>query len=599
MEDKYILTPEEVNELMKDWFVRDGETFTKIPDVARLGWETETVDGTYSSFFLKGITDFEYIIRRCHEMGMSMVYAMELPIKVNLILRKELTSFTDGKDIFITTSMFDDNDITAPHQIDVFLGVIVHEGCHIKFTDFKPYQEEKRKIIRTIANVLEDERIEQLIGYEKPGFVRFLEQLKYYYFDKYFFDESSTPEDAFTKVFNTFLRIIRYPRYLDRDTIELLGERLYRIRDILTPYPDSTESIMKASELIWLILKEFCEEEMRKELEKEESEMTDEEKESFEKSLSERLDKTASDVSDKFSKVFGEMTDEEKGDTSAKMPRHVAEELAGVYTREGKGFLVREKNDKNAYEDSLSRIRRYIGAFRKVISYQDVDYKIVHKSMRSGTLDPTKIVEARQNVPTVYERVGQVKSDKVAVCLLIDLSGSMSGSKIRAAQDTAVLLNEVLKTNHAVELFIYGHTADILETYKNQLHVYREPGHDFKFSLGKVKAMSQNRDGDAIRESVDRVRKFTQRKCLMFVIADGEPAASYYGGSSAMEDVKKAVKYAESHKFDVLQITIDSSLDPRKMFKHFIILTDLGKLAFDLGRAIKKQIVNNTRTRVL
>ena len=80
--------------------------------------------------------------------------------------------------------------------------------------------------------------------------------------------------------------------------------------------------------------------------------------------------------------------------------------------------------------------------------------------MRSGMLDTGKIAEAFQGVPTVYMREGQVKSDRISVCILIDESGSMYGEGETAARDTAVLLNEAIGTLQNVDLYIYGHSTD-------------------------------------------------------------------------------------------------------------------------------------------
>ena len=84
----------------------------------------------------------------------------------------------------------------------------------------------------------------------------------------------------------------------------------------------------------------------------------------------------------------------------------------------------------------------------------------------------------------------------------------------------------------------------------------------------------------------------------MFVIADGEPSADGYRGIHAQEDTRRAVKEVSLKNFDILQITIDSSLDPSKMFTNFIKLTDLSRLANDLGRIIKTKVMKNTRSHI-
>src|SRR5699024_4249084 len=150
---------------------------------------------------------------------------------------------------------------------------------------------------------------------------------------------------------------------------------------------------------------------------------------------------------------------------------------------------------------------------------------------KSGRFDTSKLVEARQGVPNVYERMGSVKTDKICIGVLVDESGSMmSDNKYRKAREAAIFINEVVGKLSDVELFIYGHTADVGSESTNVM-VYREPGTPLDpYALGAIRARSNNRDGDAILATARRIRQRTKRNGILFVISDGQPAASNYGG---------------------------------------------------------------------
>ena len=181
------------------------------------------------------------------------------------------------------------------------------------------------------------------------------------------------------------------------------------------------------------------------------------------------------------------------------------------------------------------------------------------KSMRSGRLDTNKIAEAAQQVPTIYERFGQVTTSKVCVGVLIDESGSMGGSKIQKAREAAIFINEVFKKMPDVELFIYGHTADTNGRDSVDMTVYREKGYiTDSFSLGSVEAHANNRDGDAIFAAARRMRGQTENQGLLIVLSDGAPSASGYGGRSAIDDTRKKVTRAQSLGFQVIQIAIEA-----------------------------------------
>ena len=54
-----------------------------------------------------------------------------------------------------------------------------------------------------------------------------------------------------------------------------------------------------------------------------------------------------------------------------------------------------------------------------------------------------------------------VDQDKpLDVCLLVDESGSMGSYKMTRARQAAIALREALKDNDALNLWVFGHTAD-------------------------------------------------------------------------------------------------------------------------------------------
>jgi len=220
------------------------------------------------------------------------------------------------------------------------------------------------------------------------------------------------------------------------------------------------------------------------------------------------------------------------------------------------------------------------------------------KSMRSGRLDTNKIAEAVQKVPTVYERYGQVTTDKISVTVLIDESGSMSGSKIEKAREAAIFINEVFKRLPNVELFIYGHTAD-QRGMSTDIRVYREPGFAAPFALGNVNARSNNRDGDAILATAKRVRGFTKNNGLMFVLSDGQPSAHDYGGSNAIEDTRKKVSMSQNLGFQIIQIAIEESVPSAQMFDYFIKMTNIKNLPKDLIGYMSRKVDKLIKERVV
>ena len=213
-----VLVDSDIDSIMDDWFERDGKTFTKIRKTGRLGWEkTLKEEEPYSAYLLEAPTQ-EDLIKRAYSLATDMIVVMDLPFKVKVKISTKSDSFTDGKKVFVSTKVFDDKELSVGAKLDVFLGLTIHEGCHCLYTDFpKVASMSLNNVERTLFNIIEDERIEEILGDEKPGLANFLEKSKYYFFDQYYLDYVVDKEDAMTpfqRIMNCFLHIIRYPKYL-------------------------------------------------------------------------------------------------------------------------------------------------------------------------------------------------------------------------------------------------------------------------------------------------------------------------------------------------------------------------------------------------
>ena len=648
MVDKsYVLTDAEIDDLMDDWFERDGETFIRATDKHRLGWEgTISSEGSYSDFFTGGKYSKKDIIKKAYVLAKDMMAVVDPPMRVNIKISKGSDSFTDGRTVVVGTQMFDDEELSVGERLDTFLGVTIHEGCHLRYTEFDKvnkldhlhhYSYTEISIIQQIVNILEDERIEQLLGEDKPGLTRFLEKSKYFFFDQYYLDFVVPHEKDMTdfeRLINIFLRIIRYPKYLREDDIVFFGYHLASVKDLVVPYPTSTEQVVDTAVGIYEIFKEFYKEKLsREEAEKPEdlrdSEYSDDEsyedadtpsedspeipKEMTDGELEEAARSKLTDESRRILPVLAKISPTTTASESKLGDSEVSKVLRGVdgaIFAEGlegtlevgsatDSFFTRKRDEKSIYMESYGRIQKFIPSISKILRGNCREYKYIHRGMRHGLLDPNKLAEAYQGVPNVYIREGEVKTDKVAIVVLIDESGSMSGDRIQAARDTAILINEAVGSISNVELYIYGHTGDIRYSGATELNIYRERTYKPKYSLGSVAAHSQNRDGVAIYEIAQRVRKQTKLPVLYFILSDGSPCADGYGGVSAVEHTRLNVRKVEKMGFSVVQVCINHSYDPKTMFSHYVILDDMSRLAFDLGRVIKQATLQNSKNYII
>lgn len=618
-----VLTDEVIDGLLEDWLDRDGDTYVRKRTKGRLGWEKELEEGeSYSAYFLEAPTQ-EDLIKRAYSFAKDMVVVMDPPFKVKIKITtgEGSMSATDGKTLYASTAMFDDEELSVGEKLDTFIGVVVHEGCHLLYTDLSWVSKIDTPIVHQLWNIFEDERIERLCGEHKPGLANFLEKTKYYYFDQYYLDfvvprKKESKLTPFERLFNLIFSIIRYPKYIEEAEVIEFGHFLLAIKSVVLPYPKTTEQTVELAYKVFDIIKEFyVEEEKRKEEDKEGGDGEESKsKEELEKRALEILSSDATEAIEALDKVISsprsvpimhggggglsskDLSAAVEGDDE--LLGEICEGVAEVGSSKDT-FFLKEVENKTLYMASYNRIRKYIPAISKILKGHNMDYKLIHRSMRSGILDTNKLADAYQGVPTVYLREGKVKTDKVSVCVLIDESGSMSGKRIESARDTAVLINEALKGVSNVELFIYGHSGDNKRCFSTELFVYKERDYSPRYSLGSVRAREQNRDGVAIFEVAQRVRKQTKNPVLFFILSDGAPCAGHYGGTSAMEHVKSNVQKVEKMGMYVIQVCIYHSYDPSTMFRNFVIMDNMDSLPIELGRAIKKATLSNSKVRII
>ena len=619
--------------LRKDFLDRDQDTFVRIRRTGRLGWETLIPAGGSYSDLLRDCRGEGDIVKEAYGMARDYIVAMDTPYRVTLRLSQE-ANCTDSRVVYLSTRVFDDDILSDGQKIDTFLGLAIHEGCHLKWTDFTQMASAPNRIIADLINILEDERIERLCGDSMPGYANYLKATKYYMFDLYLQRKKaegvSKKMEAPVRLFNAIISLVRYPRTLNQEDLEEFVDYLWKVREIILDYPKTSDEVTVAANAIYEVIKEFFENRMTPpEEEPEESDsdsdekepddtskeeedsrdpretpsgLTPEERSELEKAVSEAMQDLEEELSqmpeiaaspERSSQPLGE-------DDMAECVKKDSCQLAGICENMvdlgegGESVLYRATERRDLYDDSLRRVRKYIPAIAKTLHGHCSEYSVTYRGMRSGVLDTGKLAEAYQGVQTVYCREGRVRSDRMAVCVLIDESGSMYGEKIRAARDLAVLLNEAVSTIPVVDLYVYGHTYGdrCRDSYCEgrkiaELQVYREKGYAPKKALGGVDARSGNLDSVAIREAAARMRQFSScRTNLMFVITDGAPNERY-------EQLRDTVKELERKGMDIVAVCIEPSYDPSMLYTHHVMLTDLSRLAIDLGKMIKKAIMRN------
>ena len=189
-----------------------------------------------------------------------------------------------------------------------------------------------------------------------------------------------------------------------------------------------------------------------------------------------------------------------------------------------KHFETRVKDKAQASENFSQQVRRLI----QIRTRSKYEYGV-----KKGKLDQARLARIALRQPGFSERVFKNKINNLvldASCtILVDMSGSMTGDKVLFACEAVFLLNKVFKAID-VPLEILGFTDwgehPLMYVYKSFSTPKIEDSQLIEYFSKSSTYMTGNPDGDAILWAHNRLVKRREKKRLLIVMSDGQPAAS-------------------------------------------------------------------------
>lgn len=640
-----------------DWFGRKGKNYTSTyKGSTRLGWDTK-VSGSYSSFFAPDLSKRK-LLRDSYRHACDIRDIMDIPRNIRIQLNVDTeTSCTDGKTVIVSTKVYDDNKIDNNVKLDVFLGTTIHEFSHILYTDMAEIRKNRpNKFLFNLFNTIEDERIEYNTTQNYPGYANFIGQAKYYYFDLLY--KKAEKQDDLMDVLQNILYIVRYPARVDTKVIYRHQVLFDKIKKVLCDFGNNSKEAYDKAEKIYKLLLDYFkfpppppEEQQEGDEEQDQSDSSEGQSDSGEgqegsdgssdpqnsKQSSQKQDSKDNEGSDKNSKTQSSPksgSDEGSAGKKKQEPikaytqeeiKQAAEKLAEQMRRlitsntslnsneikdewdskeiadeckqiKDDVFIVKQEDYERRYKADFDTVKQHINGLVNTFSKFFVEQEYRLTGMRRGVLDTNKLAEAYQAVETVYSNKFKRTTPGLDVCVLIDESGSMSGTNIASARKCAILLNEVFLRLKQCDFYVYGHTADNRHMGEVTINVYRDHWNRNRYALGRVESYSNNKDSVAIEETYKMVRKQTSKPLLMFVISDGAPNAYGLRGQPAVEEVKKVVNRIESNGDTlVCQIAIESHFRPQDMFNHYVVMTDMNTFPSDLSGYVMNTLISKLK----
>lgn len=263
-------------------------------------------------------------------------------------------------------------------------------------------------------------------------------------------------------------------------------------------------------------------------------------------------------------------------------------------TLQRKDIVAHPKPDCKVYADYFKMVKNEIARMRNVFKLRLGTRTFRDTERKNGRLHRRRLARCQSTDRLFYRK--SEKTDKgLALCLLLDESGSMGTPSIRTPRrkatitiQIAVLLAEALKKVPGIELEIYSYSS----------FGYNSEGSLLKYLYGKQNPNPQsiaaygdggeNYDHKAIETSVELFKKNTTNKNrLMIMVSDGAPAGVEYGGHSAILATKRAADEAERKGVPIIHVAIEA-YRAEEMFKNSLKFTDLSDLTNQMRRLVTK-----------
>lgn len=250
--------------------------------------------------------------------------------------------------------------------------------------------------------------------------------------------------------------------------------------------------------------------------------------------------------------------------------------------------------DEEAYDEIYDEVKPYVQNLISSIQalLREFNEEAIQRHRRYGP-----IIEACESYRPdgAFFAKKKLPEDRpnMAMCVLVDESGSMGGLKLEIAKKAMVML-ERFAAGVGVPLMIAGHCA---RGRGVELNIYTDfvsarPEQD-RYALSAIRAHGCNRDGLPLRVCADMLAQRPEEIRLMVVISDGAPNDGDYGGAEAFDDIKKTVAEFKRKGLLIYGAAID---DDREVIqelygKGFLSITDLKSLPKTMVRLMRQNIV--------
>ena len=264
-------------------------------------------------------------------------------------------------------------------------------------------------------------------------------------------------------------------------------------------------------------------------------------------------------------------------------------------------YVSRELGE-HAYRTTIAQEPAGLGATRANLSrlLRTLDFVGWSTNEESGRLDRRALTRYATGSANIFSRRELKESEKTAVSVLIDCSGSMEGNRIKTAQSVAIHLSKILsqaKVPFAVTGFHRDRryktvaSGDVAYSSSPTLIPFKRWGESLPKAVAKLGnidqfAYSGTPDYSALHLTIEEISRREENRKIVFVLTDAE--------GYSRDHMRHLQKFADSQGVTIIAIGIGRT-DVQACFvnaENVMDVRDLASATFNrllktLGRKIK------------
>ena len=252
----------------------------------------------------------------------------------------------------------------------------------------------------------------------------------------------------------------------------------------------------------------------------------------------------------------------------------------------------RREGDSHDMKQLRTDAAPMIAALSRIVWESETPPTVDHAQLRGDLDEGNLLTLAAFNDPRVFQVRQEVGRATVAVHILVDCSGSMftgtknGSNRMRDAKAVAYAMAKAFAGSR-YKVTVSGHDVQYGTAKVNSNNYVCKTIDD----ISLLHASGDNADGYAIAHCIDQLAATRADRKALFLLADGQPSATGYGGTPAQHHVRKVVEGAKARGVNFLAIGIENSMAKHgetQFGRHFINLPDTRSAAPLLARVIGK-----------